>query len=545
MNTSIIKKVCGINYYTMKKKEKLEVINELVEVNLIVERKLAVILIIINIILLCIDITKFLWHWSDNKGYENLFYLHIIVLIGLFTFLLFEKLRNRSSYKRNLVFGKFLSEGLLFFLLTWCAVLSINAQLIHGQISAFIICAFCIATTIISTPIKSLIRYLFSIIIFVSGIIRVQENFQEISGSIVNSCFLIILVIMISNINFSNFINDFKNRRIILEKTLELENFNKNLEETLKRRSEKLKKINKNLINEINKRHLIEMEALKTRLAYEQQKSILNEKIEYERLRTEFFANLSHELRTPLNVIFSAQQILSLILKDYSNDEKNDKVNKYLSLIKQNCYRLIRLIENLIDITKIDVGNLKMNLSNQDLVKLIKDITLSVNEYVIDKGLTLYFNSDIEEKIIACDADKIERIMLNLLSNAIKFTKQDGSIHVDITEKIDKVLVSIKDNGVGIPSKMKESIFERFVQVDKSTMRKREGSGIGLSLVKSLIEMHGGNIWLESEEGKGSKFTFEIPLRTIDDRNNPLEEIACTKDGKVEKINIEFSDIYF
>lgn len=545
MNCSMIKRICGINYYSMKKEDKLEAIKELVEFNLIVERKLAAVLIIINIILLYFDIKKFLWLWPESKAYENLFHLHIIILIVLSIFLLFENLRNRYFCKMNLIFDQLLCEGILFLMLIWCALISINAQLIHGQISALIICAFCIATTTVSTPINSLIRYLFSIIIFVTGIIRIQVNFQEISGNIVNSCFLIVLVIVISNVNFSNFINDFKNRRIILDKTQQLEKFNKDLETTLKKRSKKLKEINKNLINEIKKRHEIEMEALKSRLAFEEEKSILDEKIEYENLRTEFFANLSHELRTPLNVIFSAQQILTLILKDSVSNEKNEKVNKYLGLIKQNCYRLIRLIGNLIDITKIDVGNLKMNLSNHDIVKLIVDITLSVNDYVIDKGLNLNINCDIKEKIIACDADKIERIMLNLLSNAIKFTQPDGSIHVDIKEKNDKVVVSVKDNGVGIPTEMKETIFDRFVQVDKSIIKKKQGSGIGLSLVKALIEMHGGNILVECDEGKGSKFIFEIPIITIDDRNSNLKEIACANHEKVEKINIEFSDIYF
>lgn len=545
MDTSIIKKVCGIDYYIMEKEEKLKAIRELTEKNLIAEKKLSVILLIINVILIYIDITKFSMLWPNNKGYENLFYLHIIELVGLLVFLLVVSLRNRNYFRRTLNSDKFLCEFFLLFTLIWCALLSVNAQLIHGQISALIICAFCIATTILSCPIMSSIRYSLSLIIFVSGIIRIQENSQEISGSIINSCFLIILATIISNINFSNFINDFKNKRIILEKTQQMERFNKDLEETLKRKTKKLKETNKTLIDEINKRHQIEMEALKSRLSYEQEKGILNERLEYEKLRTEFFANLSHELRTPLNVIYSAQQILSLITQDYSSNQKKEKVSKYLGLIKQNCHRLIRLIGNLIDITKIDVGNLKMNLSNQDIVKLIKDITLSVNEYVMDKGINLYFNSEIKEKLIACDPDKIERIMLNLLSNAIKFTHQSGSIIVDISEKRDNIVVSVKDNGVGIPANMKETIFERFVQVDKSTMREREGSGIGLSLVKSLVEMHGGNIHLESEEGVGSEFIFEIPLITIDDSNNSLEEIACTKQEKVEKINIEFSDIYF
>jgi signal transduction histidine kinase len=158
--------------------------------------------------------------------------------------------------------------------------------------------------------------------------------------------------------------------------------------------------------------------------------------------------------------------------------------------------------------------------------------------------MKLIFDTDVEEKIIACDADKIERILLNLLSNAVKFTDSDGYIEVNVQDKGENISISINDSGIGIPDEKLEVVFERFRQVDSSLTRKREGSGIGLSLVKALVEAHGGRIKVESEIGKGSKFTVELPTKILEIEGTALEETAVTMDMNVERIHIEFSDIY-
>jgi signal transduction histidine kinase len=150
----------------------------------------------------------------------------------------------------------------------------------------------------------------------------------------------------------------------------------------------------------------------------------------------------------------------------------------------------------------------------------------------------------VEEKIIACDPEKIERIMLNLLSNAVKFSKSGGRIEVNLYNKDEKVLISVKDNGIGIPEDKLGVIFERFRQVDKSLTRNHEGSGIGLSLAKSLVEMHGGTIFVKSEIGKGAEFVVELPTAVL-----LKEEPRCSagnsgKKDNFEKVSIEFSDIY-
>lgn len=293
------------------------------------------------------------------------------------------------------------------------------------------------------------------------------------------------------------------------------------------------------ITRDISERKRIEFLKQKVR----QKTHLLNKTIEYNKLRTEFFANISHELRTPLNMILGSIQLIKVIDNDQRLISSNIKVKKYISIIKQNCYRLVRLVDNLIDITKIDAGYLEINLQNADIVKVVEDIALSVVEYVESKGLEIIFDTDIEEKYMAFDADKIERIMLNLISNAIKFTKLGGQIYINIYDKQNTIVITVRDTGIGIPLQKHKEIFERFIQVDKSLSRKREGSGIGLALVKSLVEMHGGKIYVNKEITKGSEFVIELPVKVLDDMKESNEN-CNVGENYIERIKVEFSDIY-
>jgi PAS domain S-box-containing protein len=268
----------------------------------------------------------------------------------------------------------------------------------------------------------------------------------------------------------------------------------------------------------------------------------LKEAMEYDRIKNEFMANISHEFRTPLNVIFGAIQLIEYYSNNNSFVDNKENISKYSKSMRQNCYRMLRLVNNLIDLTKLDSGFLKLKLQNHNIINIVEDITLSVAQYIESKNINIEFDTDVEEKYLSCDADMIERVMLNLLSNAVKFTPPAGSICVNIYDRGGFILISVKDSGIGIPGDMLETIFDRFRQVDKTLTRNTEGSGIGLNLVKSLVELHGGEIWAESKCGQGSEFIVELPVRTV-----PWDEVAATIDmpqGKVERIHIEFSDIY-
>ena len=277
-----------------------------------------------------------------------------------------------------------------------------------------------------------------------------------------------------------------------------------------------------------------------SRKEVEVEKKKLEEAIHLESIRNEFFGNISHEFKTPLNIILG---IVQLIDKNIELDNiTKENLIRHVDIMKQNSYRLLRLVNNLIDISRIDIGYYNLQPSNYNIVKVIEDITLSIAEYVKHKKINMIFNTDVEEITLACDPDKIERVILNLLSNAIKYTDDNGDIYVSLNKVNEDVVVSVKDSGVGIPNDKLELIFDRFGQANDILSRRCEGSGIGLSIVKSIVEMHGGKIEVFSEIGKGSEFVFNIPIKILEEENVIL---TCdNKDYHVEKCNIEFSDIY-
>ncbi|NFO15674.1 PAS domain S-box protein [Clostridium botulinum] len=273
----------------------------------------------------------------------------------------------------------------------------------------------------------------------------------------------------------------------------------------------------------------------------QQQKKELEEAIMIENFKNKFLANISHEFKTPLNVILATVQLID----KNSNDLKTDEIDliKYIDGIKRNSYRLLRLINNLIDITKIDSGHYNLQLQNYNVVEIIEDIVMAVREYIKENTRDIIFDTSEEEIITALDESKIETIILNLLSNAIKYTNDDGIIEVSIKYSKDRknILISIKDNGIGIDSKEINNIFQRFKYSNNILNRRCEGTGIGLSLVKSLVEMHGGKIIAKNNSLKGAEFIFSIPVRLTkgNTTNNKILE------SSIEKCNIEFSDIYF
>ncbi|MGL5313214.1 MAG: ATP-binding protein [Peptostreptococcaceae bacterium] len=277
----------------------------------------------------------------------------------------------------------------------------------------------------------------------------------------------------------------------------------------------------------------------------DEERKFLKEAVQMESLKNEFFANISHEFRTPLNIILGTMQLMQRNVENGKISwHESLSLESHINYIKQNSYRLLRLVNNLIDITSIESGYYKLQLGNYDIVEVVENITLSVAQYTKDNGINLIFDTNCEEKIIACDPEKIERVVLNLLSNATKYTDTNGDIYVDLHVEDEKIKISVKDDGVGISKDKIDIIFDRFKKIDNNLNRKCEGSGIGLSLVKSLVELQGGDIYVESELGEGSTFTFELPLRYLDDSSKTIQHREISKSSQIEKCNIEFSDIY-
>ena len=257
----------------------------------------------------------------------------------------------------------------------------------------------------------------------------------------------------------------------------------------------------------------------------------------YDKEKNEFISNISHELRTPLNIFYSTVQLLDRMSENEDLDFKL-MYEKYKKPLHVNCKRMLRLINNVMDISNIDTGILKPNFGNYDIVSISEDITLSVVNYALLKSINIQFDTNVEEHTIKCDPTMIERVLLNLLSNAIKFSKQNKNIYVDLTVKEKWVQIEVKDEGIGINDNVKHIIFDKFVQVDKSFTRMNEGSGIGLSIVKSMIDLHNGNITVDSEVNVGSIFKIQLPNECLNDSYYETYNINNSN------IELELSDIY-
>jgi signal transduction histidine kinase len=277
------------------------------------------------------------------------------------------------------------------------------------------------------------------------------------------------------------------------------------------------------------------------RLLEAEKERVKNEALEKEiEMKDEFLSLISHEFRTPLNVINTAIQTLNLIY----NDEMTDKVTEYIGIIRQNTFRQLRLVNNILDITRANAGRIKINKKNIDIVFLTKAITESVNQYASQKGVGLKFESSIKKKMIGIDDEKYERIILNLISNAIKFTPEGKSIVVNLHNEGGNICVEVKDNGIGIPPNKTDLIFERFGQVDSLLSRNAEGTGIGLSLVKKFVEASGGSISVKSKVGKGSTFIILLPDEKIIEGHDEKQIVNLLDNDLVQVINVELSDIY-
>lgn len=251
--------------------------------------------------------------------------------------------------------------------------------------------------------------------------------------------------------------------------------------------------------------NLVKNKTLQLTKEMEKNDKLLKKVIELEKRKNNYFVNLSHELRTPLNVISSTEQLVTELNKSKDGIEKS-KLNGCMQVVRRNTKRLLNLINNIIDTAKIESGSYQLNIREHDIVYIVEEATLSLKDYIERKGIELIIDPEMEEKIIKCDEHEIERCIVNLVSNAAKFTPEGGTIEVTIEDLDEKVKIIVKDTGIGIDKKYHDSIFNRFNQVIDQGAESKGGSGLGLTITKQIIDMHGGQISVESELGKGCKF---------------------------------------
>lgn len=222
------------------------------------------------------------------------------------------------------------------------------------------------------------------------------------------------------------------------------------------------------------------------------------------------FTNIVHELITPINLIYSSLQVIEKNGSDLL--ESDQAIRRNINIMKLNTTRVLKLVENIIDFTKLETGYNDFNPETANIVSFIETTCLSIVEFASEKHIELIFESETAELFLSFDKDKIERILLNLLSNSIKYNNENGIIKINLSTKEDYFNIKLIDNGIGIPKDKIEKIFDRYEKVNRVGIGRPRGSGIGLALVKSMVNMHNGKISLKSEVDVGTEFIISLPI---------------------------------
>lgn len=267
------------------------------------------------------------------------------------------------------------------------------------------------------------------------------------------------------------------------------------------------------------------------------QRDQLQHAIEFEKVKLEFFCTISHELKTPINIIYSAAQLQNNFIAHH----EYDKMSHYNTMIEQNCMRLLKLLNNFLDINRLESRYFNTAPRTLNIVLLTENILDSILSYTERRKITALFDTDEEEIYCTVDPELMERILLNLFSNAIKYGHEQGHIWVTVTHDTHFAYIHVKDDGIGIPKESLPLIFERFTRIENGIVQKAEGSGIGLSLVKSFVELNHGSIEVNSKLHEGTEFILKFPIETNPELLNHIQPLYET--GR-EKVDIEFSDLH-
>jgi len=260
-------------------------------------------------------------------------------------------------------------------------------------------------------------------------------------------------------------------------------------------------------LKRLNKKHALQLEIV----GYKKLK-------ELDQLKSQFFANISHEFRTPLTLILG--QIDSVMSSNIAVKEKGK-----LQVADRNANRLLTLINQLLDLSKLEAGSMDLKAEQHNIVSFLKSLFYSFESLAESQKITLKFEAEYQNIPVEFDPDKMEKVFYNLISNALKFTSVNDEIQVSVNVINTFVEIRIKDTGVGIPADRLQHIFDRFYQIDASSTREHEGTGIGLALTKELVELHKGNISVKSNEGEGSEFIIKLPLGDFDLEKENLIQI--------------------
>ena len=284
----------------------------------------------------------------------------------------------------------------------------------------------------------------------------------------------------------------------------------------VKKRGVIMELVKQNQQENIKRKLKTELEGLSKEEVIEKYMDLYENKIAQE----DFILNISHDLRSPLSVILG-------ILQCYKNEYDELKAEEHMNIVKRNCYKILKLINNIIDSTKLQQRHFKINRQNIDIINLIEWNISSIDKYAKIKNISLVFDTNVEECIVAVDISSFDRIIMNLISNAIKFSKENSCVFINTWKEEKYITISVKDEGIGIPQNEQKTIFNRFIQSTKNNRNEYSGSGIGLDLVFNLVKAHGGVVELTSTEGLGSEFRIKMPIVKVEDSMKKDKHSNC------------------
>jgi signal transduction histidine kinase/CheY-like chemotaxis protein len=393
--------------------------------------------------------------------------------------------------------GWVLLSGYLFVIISWLALTSIayyNGGIQDVAIVAYILIIF-LATLLQGIRIAFVITVMSTISVWILGIVQMKNNLIPMGQAPLDysrDYTLIFMLVLTAVILFARSYRDSyeKISRELRERIIAEEKLSKN-EIILKDKNEELNRGNLKMIR-LNEDLVIAKEKAE----------------ESDRLKTAFIQNLSHEIRTPMNGILGFIDLLQ------QPDSDNEKKTEYIRIINSCTRQLATLVNDLIDISKIETGLLDLSTSEYEVAQMLKDLENAFSRAAGEKGLIFTIINDIGNSVIRSDLVKIKQVLNKLVSNAIKFTS-NGSVSINLSRSQDNMLFSVADTGIGVSEFDKEVIFDRFRQAEIGLSRSYGGSGLGLAISKGYIEFLGGKIWVDSQQGKGSVFTFTIPVEFL------------------------------
>jgi signal transduction histidine kinase/CheY-like chemotaxis protein len=442
------------------------------------------------------------WQGENLYLYKILDIVFTIISVSAISFFFLFKNKNITLQKAGIILFPFL-------LIIWSAVITGIGFSMIG-FSTLIVVILLVASFLYLNPIVSILYFVSSGLVLMITLFLMRDlkdNYLSLTFLLIP---IIVISVLISARNYKYKINDLFNQVKMVEINKKLNDSIDNLEEEVEKRTKEIMGA------------LIKAE-------------------ESDRLKSAFLANMSHEIRTPMNGILGFAELLKE--PQLTSEEQQD----FIKIIGISGARMLNTINNIVDVSKLESGLMKVDIKEANINEKIESVYKFFKPEVENKGLQFLFKNGLKSKeaIIKTDNEKVYGLLTNLIKNAIKFT-DEGSIEFGYVLKSDgepgsteqsrsaELEFFVKDSGVGIPENQKELIFERFRKGIESSDRKYEGSGLGLSICKSYVEMLGGKIWVESEEGKGSVFYFTIPYNAVSEEKDATENVVFTENIEVQ-----------